>query len=329
MTQNRDLGPAAEITRDELDTGIPQSARVYDFLLGGKDNYEADRAVGAALIQQAPALPVMVRAQRRLLARMVEYLVVEAGIRQFLDIGTGIPTADNVHEVAQGIAPETRVVYVDNDPIVLAHARALMRAPPTAGPRSSRPTSASRRPSSRTPRSPASWTGGSRSPCCSSGSSITCATTTARTTSSAGWWTGCRRGATSASSLRPRTSIPSSCTRSPPPRNGPASRTCRAARRRPSGSSTAWSSSTPPSSRSSPGSAAQAERPERRPRLGRPRPQGVASLAARAGQPASPSRARTSVSTPSSSRSRPKPNSRSNSSSSSNAPDSSTSWTAG
>ncbi len=128
MTQNRDLGPAAEITRDELDTGIPQSARVYDFLLGGKDNYEADRAVGAALIQQAPALPVMVRAQRQLLARMVEYLVVEAGIRQFLDIGTGIPTADNVHEVAQGIAPETRVVYVDNDPIVLAHARALMRS---------------------------------------------------------------------------------------------------------------------------------------------------------------------------------------------------------
>jgi hypothetical protein len=128
VTQNRDLGPAAEITRDELDTGIPQSARVYDFLLGGKDNYEADRAVGAALIQQAPALPVMVRAQRQLLARMVEYLVVEAGVRQFLDIGTGIPTADNVHEVAQGIAPETRVVYVDNDPIVLAHARALMRS---------------------------------------------------------------------------------------------------------------------------------------------------------------------------------------------------------
>jgi trans-aconitate methyltransferase len=130
VTQNRDLGPAADVARDGLDTGIPQSARVYDFLLGGKDNYEADRAVGAALVAQAPALPVMVRAQRALLARMVRYLVVEAGVRQFLDIGTGIPTGDNVHEVAQRIVPESRVVYVDNDPIVLAHARALMRSSP-------------------------------------------------------------------------------------------------------------------------------------------------------------------------------------------------------
>jgi hypothetical protein len=128
VTQNRELGPAAGVDRDELDTGIPQSARVYDFLLGGKDNYEADRAVGAALVAQAPALPVMVRAQRALLARLIRYLVVEAGIHQFLDIGTGIPAADNVHEVAQGLAPDSRVVYVDNDPIVLAHARALMRS---------------------------------------------------------------------------------------------------------------------------------------------------------------------------------------------------------
>jgi len=128
VTQNRELGPAAGVDRDELDTGIPQSARVYDFLLGGKDNYEADRAVGAALVAQAPALPVMVRAQRALLARLIRYLVVEAGVHQFLDIGTGIPAADNVHEVAQGLVPESRVVYVDNDPIVLAHARALMRS---------------------------------------------------------------------------------------------------------------------------------------------------------------------------------------------------------
>jgi hypothetical protein len=129
VTQNRDLGPAADAPQDDLDTGVPQSARVYDFLLGGKDNYEADRAVGAALVAQAPTLPVMVREQRALLARLVRYLV-EAGIRQFLDVGTGIPTADNVHEVAQRLAPETRVVYVDNDPIVLAHARALMRSTP-------------------------------------------------------------------------------------------------------------------------------------------------------------------------------------------------------
>jgi SAM-dependent methyltransferase len=127
VTRNRDLGPA-DVATDELDTGIPQSARVYDFLLGGKDNYEADRAVGAALVAQAPALPVMVKAQRALLGRIVRYLVVDAGIRQFLDVGTGIPTVDNVHEVAQGLAPDARVVYVDNDPIVLAHARALMRS---------------------------------------------------------------------------------------------------------------------------------------------------------------------------------------------------------
>jgi len=109
-----------------IDPNVPQSARVYDFLLGGKDNFAADRAVGAALIEQVPALPVMVKANRALLARAVRYLVGEAGVRQFLDIGTGIPTANNVHEVAQEIAPETRVLYVDNDPVVLAHARALM-----------------------------------------------------------------------------------------------------------------------------------------------------------------------------------------------------------
>ncbi len=130
MTQNRELDVAVESDRDELDTGVPQSARVYDFLLGGKDNYEADRAVGAALVAQAPALSVMVRAQRALLARLVRYLVREAGVRQFLDIGTGIPSADNVHEVAQSLAPDTRVLYVDSDPIVLAHARALMRSTP-------------------------------------------------------------------------------------------------------------------------------------------------------------------------------------------------------
>ncbi|MFN8081069.1 MAG: SAM-dependent methyltransferase [Kineosporiaceae bacterium] len=112
------------------DHGGPQSARIYDYLLGGKDNYPPDRAVGDALIRQVPALPVMVRAQRAFLARAVRYLVGEAGVRQFLDIGTGIPTADNVHEVAQSLAPECRVLYVDNDPIVLAHARALMTSTP-------------------------------------------------------------------------------------------------------------------------------------------------------------------------------------------------------
>ena len=120
-------GRSGTEVRDELDTGIPQSARVYDFLLGGKDNFEADRMVGNILIQQAPSLPMVGKANRTFLVRAVTQLVRDAGIRQFLDIGTGIPSANNVHEVAQAIDPETRVLYVDNDPIVLAHARALMQ----------------------------------------------------------------------------------------------------------------------------------------------------------------------------------------------------------
>ena len=110
----------------DLDASRPQSARIYDYLLGGKDNFAPDRAVGDALIQEVPALPAMVRGQRAFLARAVRYLVTECGVRQFLDIGTGIPAVDNVHEVAQTLAPDARVVYVDNDPIVLSHARALM-----------------------------------------------------------------------------------------------------------------------------------------------------------------------------------------------------------
>lgn len=109
-----------------IDTSVPQSARVYDYWLGGKDNYPADRALGEALAAQIPTIRTMVRAQRAFLARAVRYLVTETGVRQFLDVGTGIPTFGNVHEVAQEIAPESRVLYVDNDPIVLAHARALM-----------------------------------------------------------------------------------------------------------------------------------------------------------------------------------------------------------
>ena len=131
MTQNRELGPAAGAVKHDLDTGMPQSARVYDFLLGGKDNYEVDRAVGMALVEQAPTLPLMVRAQRDLLGRLVRYFVRDVGVRQFLDIGTGLPSANNVHEVAQAIAPDSRVQYVDNDPMVLAYARALMKS--TAG----------------------------------------------------------------------------------------------------------------------------------------------------------------------------------------------------
>jgi S-adenosyl methyltransferase len=117
-------GPEQDHT--QIDTTVPQSARIYDYWLGGKDNFAPDRAVAEALATQIPTIRTMVRSQRVFLVRAVDYLVRKAGIRQFLDIGTGIPSLDNVHEVAQRIAPESRILYVDNDPIVLAHARALM-----------------------------------------------------------------------------------------------------------------------------------------------------------------------------------------------------------
>jgi trans-aconitate methyltransferase len=105
-------------------------ARVYDFWLGGKDNYAADRAVAEQVAAAYPDIRDAVLAQRAFLARAVHFLVTEAGIRQFLDIGTGLPSANNTHQVAQRAAPQSRVVYVDNDPIVLAHARALLASSP-------------------------------------------------------------------------------------------------------------------------------------------------------------------------------------------------------
>ncbi|MBO0808462.1 MAG: SAM-dependent methyltransferase [Actinobacteria bacterium] len=114
----------------ELDTSVAHPARVYDYWLGGKDNFAADREAAERVLAVTPGLRFRVRANRAFLARAVRYLVSEAGIRQFLDIGTGIPTASNTHEVAQGIAGDARVVYVDNDPIVLAHARALLTSTP-------------------------------------------------------------------------------------------------------------------------------------------------------------------------------------------------------
>ncbi|MGH3169447.1 MAG: SAM-dependent methyltransferase, partial [Trebonia sp.] len=125
MTGEREMSggkPAAPV----FDTSVAHQARVYDYLLGGKDNYEADRAAVAAWLEVDPDLAFTARANRSFLRRAVRYLTAEAGIRQFLDIGTGIPTAGNTHRVAQAIAPEARVVYVDYDPIVLAHARALL-----------------------------------------------------------------------------------------------------------------------------------------------------------------------------------------------------------
>jgi O-methyltransferase involved in polyketide biosynthesis len=114
----------------DLNTSVPHSARIYDHLLGGKDNFEADRSAAAEIVKASPSIPISMRANRRYMARVARYLAAERGIRQFLDIGTGLPTSPNLHEVVQGVDPATRVVYVDNDPIVLVHARALLTSTP-------------------------------------------------------------------------------------------------------------------------------------------------------------------------------------------------------
>ncbi|MFI2713621.1 SAM-dependent methyltransferase [Micromonospora sp. NPDC018662] len=115
---------------DRIDTSVAHPARRYNYWLGGKDNFQADRESGDAMAAAFPTIRLSALENRRFLRRAVRYLAAEAGIRQFLDIGTGIPTADNTHEVAQAADPRARVVYVDNDPIVLAHARALLTSSP-------------------------------------------------------------------------------------------------------------------------------------------------------------------------------------------------------
>src|SRR6201986_5004796 len=122
--------PESEDSYTDIDTSVAHIARVYDYWLGGKDNFAADREAGDEAIEAYPQLVSSVRANRAFLARTVRYLAKEAGIRQFLDVGTGIPAVSNTHEVAQAIAPESHVVYADNDPMVLAHARALLRSAP-------------------------------------------------------------------------------------------------------------------------------------------------------------------------------------------------------
>jgi hypothetical protein len=117
----------------EIDRSVAHAARRYNYFLGGTDNFEADRISGDAVAAVLPTVRTAAMENRRFLCRAVTYLVKEAGIRQFLDIGTGIPSADNVHEVAQSIDPQARVVYADNDPIVLAHARRLLSGTPDGG----------------------------------------------------------------------------------------------------------------------------------------------------------------------------------------------------
>jgi hypothetical protein len=114
----------------KFDSTKPHSARVWNYWLGGKDHFAADREFGDRLLDVYPEIVEVARASRAFLGRAVRHLAGEAGIRQFLDVGTGLPTADNTHEVAQRVAPEARVVYVDNDPLVLVHARALLTGTP-------------------------------------------------------------------------------------------------------------------------------------------------------------------------------------------------------
>ena len=126
--QSPDSGELANDPR--LNTGVPHVARVYDYWLSGKDNFTADRVVGEEAIKAFPGIRLSAQANRAFLRRTVRYLAGSQGVRQFLDIGTGLPAASNTHEVSQAVAPDSNIVYVDNDPLVLAHARALLTSRP-------------------------------------------------------------------------------------------------------------------------------------------------------------------------------------------------------
>ncbi len=114
----------------DIDSSKPHSARIYDYFIGGKNHFAADRAAAEEVLRHSASVRVAARSNRAFLGRAVHYLAAEAGITQFLDIGTGLPTSDNVHEIAQAVTPSARVVYVDNDPLVLTHARALLTSSP-------------------------------------------------------------------------------------------------------------------------------------------------------------------------------------------------------
>ena len=118
-------GPEAEQS-SPLDASVPHAPRIWNYWLGGKDNFAADREVGDQMARMYPDIVELARADRAFLGRAVRYLAAEAGVRQFLDIGTGLPTANNTHEIAQRVAPDSKIVYVDNDPLILTHARALL-----------------------------------------------------------------------------------------------------------------------------------------------------------------------------------------------------------
>jgi len=126
MTENSSTPSPA----DRLDTSVPHSARLWNYWLGGKDNFAVDREVADQILAMVPEMVTSARADREFLGRAVRNLTGVEGIRQFLDVGTGLPSAENTHQVAQRIAPNSRIVYVDNDPLVLVHARALLTSHP-------------------------------------------------------------------------------------------------------------------------------------------------------------------------------------------------------
>jgi hypothetical protein len=128
-----DSKPTDQDALSKIDTSVPHSARIWNYWMGGKDNYEVDRVAGDAYRETAPNIETMARASRHYLIRAVTLVAGELGVRQFLDIGTGLPTYDNTHQVAQRIAPESRIVCVDNDPLVLRHAQALLTRTPEGG----------------------------------------------------------------------------------------------------------------------------------------------------------------------------------------------------
>ena len=130
MTDDATPSAAPSAGSPQIDTTRTHSARIWNYWMGGKDNYPIDRAAGDQVAEFFPEIVDLARTSREFLVRVVTHLTAEVGIRQFLDIGTGMPTANNTHEVAQSIAPESRVVYVDNDPLVLTHARALLVGTP-------------------------------------------------------------------------------------------------------------------------------------------------------------------------------------------------------
>ena len=123
-----------------IDTTVPHSARIWNHWLGAKDNYPVDREAGEAFVKVYPGIVDDAQAYRQFLTRAIRYLVTEANIDQFLDVGTGLPTVDNTHEVSQRLNPACRIVYVDNDPLVLAHARALLTSTPEGSPTTSTQT---------------------------------------------------------------------------------------------------------------------------------------------------------------------------------------------